>query len=94
MSTQAKPTHHEPTALELEIAALKAENARLKANKTAKGTGLKVTEKGGVSFYGVGRFPVTLYSSQWETLLNEAETIKAFILANAAQLSTKAAKEA
>lgn len=53
---------------------------------------LKVSEKGAVSLYGMGRFPVTLYGSQWERLLNEAETIKAFLVANAALLSVKEAK--
>jgi hypothetical protein len=47
----------------------------------------KVSPKGGVSFYGTGRWPVTLYKSQWEILFANAETIKAFILANDALLS-------
>lgn len=51
---------------------------------------LKVSEKGAVSVYGMGRFPVTLYGSQWERLLNEAEMIKAFLVANQALLSVKA----
>lgn len=53
---------------------------------------LKVSEKGAVSLYGMGRFPVTLYGSQWERLLNEADTIKAFLTANAALLSVKETK--
>ena len=53
---------------------------------------LKVSEKGAVSLYGMGRFPVTLYGTQWERLLNEADTIKAFLKANAALLSVKEAK--
>ena len=51
---------------------------------------LKVSEKGAVSCYGLGRFPVTLYGGQWERLLNEAEQIKAFLVTNAALLSVKA----
>lgn len=51
---------------------------------------LKVSEKGAVSLYGMGRFPVTLYGSQWERLLNEADTIRAFLAANSALLSVKA----
>ena len=50
---------------------------------------LKVTEKGGVSMYGLGRFPVTLYKGQWERLLNAAEDIKAFLEANSDCLSVK-----
>lgn len=51
---------------------------------------LKVSEKGAVSLYGMGRFPVTLYGTQWERLLNEADTIRAFLVANASLLATKA----
>lgn len=50
---------------------------------------LKVSEKGAVSLYGMGRFPVTLYGSQWERLLNEADAIRAFLATNAALLSVK-----
>lgn len=50
---------------------------------------LKVTEKGGVSCYGLGRFPVTLYLSQWERLLAAKDDISAFIEANRASLATK-----
>lgn len=50
---------------------------------------LKVTDKGGVSCYGLGRFPVTLYLSQWERLLAAASDITAFIEANRASLATK-----
>lgn len=50
---------------------------------------LKVTEKGGVSLYGMGRFPVTLYASQWDKLLANVDTIKAFLEANRSKLATK-----
>lgn len=53
---------------------------------------LKVSEKGAVSLYGMGRFPVTLYGTQWERLLNEADAIRAFLKANASLLSVKEAK--
>lgn len=49
----------------------------------------KVTEKGGVSVYGLGRFPVTLYGSQWDKLLASSKDIAAFLDANRALLSTK-----
>ena len=53
---------------------------------------LKVSEKGAVSLYGMGRFPVTLYGSQWERLLDASETIRAFLVTNASLLSVKAPK--
>lgn len=70
---------------------LMAEIARLKAQAQAmpKGVTLKVSEKGALSVYGLGRFPVTLYRGQWERLLGEAEKIQAFIQANASVLKTK-----
>lgn len=71
-----------------ELAKLRAENEALKAKK--QGTvSLKVTEKGGLSMYGLGRFPVTLYRGQWERLLGHAEQVRAFIEANAGSLSVK-----
>lgn len=60
------------------------------ANKPAKALSVKVSDKGGVSVYGLGRFPVTLYAGQWERLLGMANEIKAFIVANEANMSRKA----
>lgn len=56
----------------------------------AKKISMKVGEKGGLSVYGLGRFPVSLYRSQWERLLSEKDAILAFIEANAGLLTTKA----
>jgi hypothetical protein len=50
---------------------------------------MKVSEKGAVSVYGMGRFPVTLYKEQWLRLLDMADDIRAFIAANEAHLKTK-----
>ncbi len=50
---------------------------------------LKVSQKGGVSVYGLGRFPVTLYKEQWEKLLDISDDIRAFIQENEPQLKTK-----
>jgi hypothetical protein len=50
---------------------------------------LKVSEKGGVSLYGLGRFPVTLYAEQWQKLLGEVENIKKFLEDNKTLLKTK-----
>lgn len=52
----------------------------------------KVSEKGAVSVYGMGRFPVTLYLEQWETLLSHADELRQFIETNRSQLKTKDSK--
>ena len=74
--------------LQEQIAKLQADNAALRA-KSDRAITCKVTEKGGVSVYGLGRFPVTLYASQWDKLLAGADMIRAFLNANRALLSTK-----
>ena len=71
-----------------ELERLRAENAALKS-RMAKGVTLKVSEKGGVSVYGLGRFPVTLYQEQWAKLLAMADDIRAFIRENEAKLKKK-----
>ncbi len=74
--------------LKAELERLRSENERLK-NRPGRGTSLKVSEKGGVSVYGLGRFPVTLYKEQWTKLLAMADDIKAFIKEHDAALKTK-----
>jgi len=74
--------------LRSEIERLKAENEALKT-PTRGQISLKVSEKGGVSVYGLGRFPVTLYKEQWAKLLAAAEPIKKFIEENDHKLKTK-----
>jgi hypothetical protein len=71
-----------------ELARLRVENDALKA-RTRRGTYLKVSDKGGVSVYGLGRFPVTLYQEQWLKLLEMADEIRVFIRENADRLKTK-----
>jgi hypothetical protein len=74
--------------LKAEIERLRAENESLK--KPARGQiSLKVSEKGGLSVYGLGRFPVTLYREQWEKLLGLADDIRSFIRDNDAALKKK-----
>jgi hypothetical protein len=74
--------------LRAEIERLRAENETLK--KPARGQmSLKVSEKGALSVYGLGRFPVTLYREQWEKLLGMAEAIHQFIRDNDATLKKK-----
>jgi len=74
--------------LKAEVERLKAENAQLKTQR-GRSVSLKVSEKGGVSVYGLGRFPVTLYKEQWTKLLAMSEEIRAFIKENDAALKTK-----
>ena len=76
--------------IQAELAQLRAENEALKAKAAAKGYfKLKVSEKGAVSAYGLGRFPVTLYRSQWEALLAQKDKVTAFIEENASSLKAK-----
>ncbi len=74
--------------MKAELERLKAENESLKA-RTSKGISLKVSEKGGVSVYGMGRFPITLYKEQWIKLLDMADDLRRFIEENASKLKTK-----
>jgi hypothetical protein len=74
--------------LKAELERLRAENERLKSQRT-RGVSLKVSEKGGVSVYGLGRFPVTLYKEQWARLLDMASDIRAFIAENESKLKVK-----
>jgi hypothetical protein len=74
--------------LQAEVEKLRAENAALKA-RTTRGVSIKVSEKGGVSVYGLGRFPVTLYKEQWAKLLDLADEIRAFLKEHDAELKTK-----
>jgi hypothetical protein len=74
--------------LKAELERLKAENERLKTQRGGAAI-LKVSEKGGVSVYGLGRFPVTLYKEQWTKLLAMADEIKAFLKEHDAELKAK-----
>jgi hypothetical protein len=70
-----------PEEMQAEIERLRAENENLK--KPARGQlSLRVSEKGALSVYGMGRFPVTLYREQWEKLLGMSEQISQFIQEN------------
>ncbi len=78
--------------MKAELERLRAENEALKA-KEKRGTYLKVSEKGGVSLYGMRRFPITFYREEWDRILGLSDEIRAFIQANAAQLKTKGGAE-
>jgi len=77
-----------PEQMKEELERLRTENEALK-KRSEKGLSLKVSQKGGVSVYGLGRFPVTLYKEQWEKLLDMSDDIRAFIQENEPQLKTK-----
>ncbi|MEQ1664647.1 MAG: hypothetical protein ABL927_04650 [Bdellovibrionales bacterium] len=74
--------------MKAELERLKAENQALK-KAPSKGISLKVSQKGAVSVYGMGRFPVTLYKEQWLRLLDMSDEIAQFIKDNDSQLKTK-----
>jgi hypothetical protein len=74
--------------LRAELARLKEENERLKGRQS-RGLSLKVSDKGALSVYGLGRFPVTLYKEQWTKLLDMADEIRAFLKENDAHLKAK-----
>jgi hypothetical protein len=76
--------------LKAEVERLRKENEDLKNKKPSRGTlSMKVSEKGALSVYGMGRFPVTLYKEQWLKLLGIADEIKKFIDENDSKLKTK-----
>ncbi len=74
-----------------ELAKVKAENEALRAAKSRGGSPItfRVSDKGAVSVYGMGRFPVTLYKEQWEKLLAHGEDLRKFIADNVSRLATK-----
>jgi len=74
--------------MKAQLMRLTEENERLKAQQN-RGARIKVSEKGGVSVYGLGRFPVTLYKEQWTKLLEMADDIRAFIRENETKLKSK-----
>lgn len=74
--------------LKAELERLRNENAALKKG-AATGISMKVSEKGALSIYGMGRFPVTLYKEQWLKLLELSDDIRKFIAANDGKLKTK-----
>ena len=74
--------------LRSEKAELERQNEELKA-KQERRVHLQVSAKGAVSLYGLGRFPVTLYVEQWETILGMATEIRTFMVDNAAKLKRK-----
>jgi hypothetical protein len=74
--------------LKAELERLRSENAALKKG-AASGARIKVSDKGAVSVYGMGRFPVTLYKEQWLMPLNMSDEIRTFIADNEGKLKKK-----
>jgi hypothetical protein len=74
--------------LRAELERLRKENESLKKG-AAKGISMKVSEKGGLSIYGLGRFPITLYKEQWTKLLDMSDEIRSFLASHDAELKTK-----
>ena len=74
--------------LRAQVERLQAENERLKSER-GRSVGLKVSEKGGVSVYGLGRFPVTLYKEQWAKLLGMSDEIREFIKQHESELKSR-----
>lgn len=80
--------------LQAELDRLRRENEELKQSRKRGGAlNLKVSQKGAVSLYGMGRFPVTLYKEQWVRLLDFSDEIRKFIDENQASLKTKGDKD-
>ena len=80
--------------LRAELARLQAENQALSAvAQNRREVSLRVSQKGAVSLYGLGRFPVTLYQEQWLKLLDYEDQIRQFIVREASQLKTRASPQ-
>ena len=75
--------------LKAEIERLRAENENLKKPVQRGQISMKVSEKGALSVYGLGRFPVTLYREQWDKLLGVSDQIREFIAAHDSELKKK-----
>jgi hypothetical protein len=79
--------------MQAELERLRAENERLKSQRKAGSLSLRVSAKGAVSVYGLGRFPVTLYKEQWARLLDMGDEIRSFMTENQASLKSKGAAD-
>lgn len=87
-------TQGQATVAELSREALMARIAELEAAQT-RGSGYKVSTKGAISRYGLSRFPVTMYASQWRKIVEDVKngTLEAFLVSNKGKYAEKATKE-
>ncbi|MGH7897731.1 MAG: hypothetical protein ACREQQ_07255 [Candidatus Binatia bacterium] len=76
-----------------ELERLRAENEALKQKSKPGALSFRVSQKGAVSVYGLGRFPVTLYQEQWDKLLDNVDELRRFIEANRGSLKKKDAAQ-
>jgi len=74
--------------LQAELERLRAENETLKTRATRE-LRLQVSQKGGVSLYGIRRFPITFYADEWDRILGMANEVRAFIRENESSLKRK-----
>ncbi|MAE95545.1 MAG: hypothetical protein CL910_12875 [Deltaproteobacteria bacterium] len=74
--------------VQAELERLRAENEKLKAEKQ-KAIRLQVSQKGGVSLYGIRRFPITFYADEWDRILGMADDVRAFIAEHEGELKTR-----
>jgi len=90
-TTSATPAAEPSAEIRELLAQLEAANAKIAAMgaKSLQSLTVKRSEKGAVSVYGLGRFPVTLYASQWDRLAAELPKVGAFIKANRSTLAAK-----
>jgi hypothetical protein len=88
LTTNKKENAMSDDDMKAELERLRKENEALKKG-ASDGIRMKVSEKGAVSVYGMGRFPVTVYKEQWLKLLDMSEEIRAFIAENEARLKAK-----
>jgi hypothetical protein len=80
----------EEQTMQAELERLRRENEQLRSRQSqGRGTSIRVSEKGGVSVYGLGRFPVTLYKEQWARLLDMSDDIRAFLKEHDSELKAK-----
>ena len=92
MAQQAQQAQQPTASIQDQLAAAMAEIERLKAEATKRNSStltFKVSEKGGLSVYGLQRFPVTLFVDQWERLFGVVDSMKEFAKSNAATLKRK-----
>ncbi len=78
----------EDADMKAELERLRAENEALKS-QSKRSIRLQVSQKGGVSLYGIRRFPVTFYKEEWDRILSMKDDIESFMAEHEGELKTK-----